>query len=89
MKYVNAQAILPEALVKELQSYIQGGYLYIPVEEEQRKRLGEVSRYRQELQERNRQIREAYKEGISMETLSEEYGLSVYAVRKIVYGQAR
>ncbi|HIR93895.1 MAG TPA: hypothetical protein IAB98_10815 [Candidatus Egerieimonas intestinavium] len=89
MKYVNAQAILPEALVKELQSYIQGGYLYIPVEEEQRKRWGEVSGYRQELKERNRQIREAYKEGISMETLSEEYGLSVYAVRKIVYGQAR
>ncbi len=89
MKYVNAQAILPEALVKELQSYIQGGYLYIPVEEEQRKRWGEVSGYRQELKERNWQIREAYKEGISMETLSEEYGLSVYAVRKIVYGQAR
>ena len=30
MKYLNAQAILPDALVKELQAYIQGGYIYVP-----------------------------------------------------------
>ena len=29
MKYKNAQAILPDALVKELQSYVQGEYIYI------------------------------------------------------------
>ena len=34
MKYKNAQAILPDALVKELQSYVQGEYIYIPVEQE-------------------------------------------------------
>ena len=38
MKYKNAQAILPDALVKELQSYVQGEYIYIPVEQEQQKR---------------------------------------------------
>ena len=43
MKYKNAQAILPDALVKELQSYVQGEYIYIPVEQEQQKRWGEVS----------------------------------------------
>ncbi|WP_337652972.1 helix-turn-helix domain-containing protein [Clostridium sp.] len=26
MKYINAKNLLPDALVKELQSYIQGGY---------------------------------------------------------------
>ena len=30
MKYLNAQVILPDALVKELQNYVQGGYIYVP-----------------------------------------------------------
>lgn len=85
MKYLNAKTILPDALVKELQNYIQGGYLYIPVKQEQQKRWGEVSGYRQELKQRNQQIKEEYQNGISMECLSEKYCLSVYAVRKIIY----
>ncbi len=89
MKYINAHAILPETLVKELQSYIQGGYIYIPVEEKRRKGWGEVSGYRQELGQRNQRIREAFVRGISIEFLSEQYGLSVYAIRKIVYCQAQ
>ena len=31
MKYINAKDILPNALVKELQNYIQGGYIYVPI----------------------------------------------------------
>lgn len=85
MKYWNAQGILPDALVKELQTYIQGGYIYVPVEQEQKKRWGEVSGYRQELEKRNRQIQKEYQNGISMECLSEKYCLSLYAVRKIIY----
>ena len=85
MKYLNAQAILPNALVKELQTYVQGGYIYVPVEQEQQKRWGEVSGYRQELAQRNQQIKEEYQSGISMECLSEKYCLSLYAVRKIIY----
>ncbi|HID9581493.1 hypothetical protein [Clostridioides difficile] len=38
MKYKNAQLILPDALVKELQSYVQGEYIYVPVEQEQQGR---------------------------------------------------
>ena len=53
MKYKNAQLILPDALVKELQSYVQGEYIYVPVEQEQQKRWGEVSGYRKELEQRN------------------------------------
>ena len=33
MKYVNARDLLPEALVRELQGYLQGGYVYIPADE--------------------------------------------------------
>lgn len=85
MKYLNAQVILPDALVKELQNYVQGGYIYVPVEQEQQKRWGEVSGYWQELELRNQQMREEYHSGISMECLSEKYCLSLYAVRKIIY----
>lgn len=85
MEYLNAQTILPDALVKELQNYVQGGYLYVPVKRDQKKRWGERSGYRQELEKRNQQIKLAYQNGISIELLSEEYCLSFYAVRKIIY----
>ena len=85
MKYINARNILPDALVKELQSYIQGGYLYVPADQAQQKRWGEASGYRQELQQRNRRIVEEFRNGISMEKLAEKYFLSVYAIRKIIY----
>ena len=85
MKYINANNLLPDALVKELQSYIQGGYLYVPADQAQQKRWGEASGYRQELQQRNRQIVEEFRNGISMEELAEKYFLSVSAIRKIIY----
>ena len=85
MKYLNAKTILPDTLVKELQNYIQGGYLYIPVKQEQQKRWGEVSGYRQELAQRNRQIKRDYQDGVSMDRICEKYNLSCYAIRKIIY----
>ena len=85
MKYINAKDLLPDALVRELQNYLQGGYLYVPTDQAQQKRWGEVSGYRQELQQRNRQIVEEFRNGISMEELAEKYFLSVYAIRKIIY----
>ena len=85
MKYINAKFLLPDALVKELQHYIQGGYLYIPTDQTQQKCWGEKSGYRQELQQRNRQIIEEFQNGNSMEALAEKYFLSVSAIRKIIY----
>ena len=85
MKYLNAKDLLPDALVKELQSYIQGGYLYVPTEQARQKRWGEVSGYRQKLQQRNRQIVEEFRIGASIESLAEKSFLSVSAIRKIIY----
>ena len=42
MRYRNAGDLLPEALVKELQRYVQGEYLYIPTDGTQRKGWGSV-----------------------------------------------
>ena len=85
MKYVNAKTILPASLVRELQQYIQGGYIYVPAGDDRKKRWGEISGYRQELQHRNREITEKYRRGVSVEFLAEKYSLSLSAVRKIIY----
>lgn len=85
MKYANAKTLLPDVLVKELQGYIQGGYLYVPASPEQQKHWGELSGYREELKQRNSEIIAEYGKGFSIEYLAEKYYLSVYAVRKIIY----
>lgn len=85
MKYINANEILPVRLVEELQKYMQAGYIYIPAKAEQHKSWGELSGYRKELENRNKKIISEYKQGVSMEELSDYYHLSVYAIRKIIY----
>ena len=83
MKYMNANTILPDALVEELQKYVQAGYIYIPAKDEQHKKWGELSGYRKELAKRN--IVEQYRGGMSIEELALRFSLSVYAIRKIIY----
>ena len=85
MKYINATDILPDALVKELQKYVQAGYIYIPARTEQHRSWGELSGYRKELRKRNEAIIAEYQKGTSMEDLADCYHLSVYAIRKIIY----
>ena len=85
MKYINASSLLPDKLVKELQRYIQGGYIYVPVDEKQRRYWGELSGYKEELRKRNSEIIIEYNNGFSIKLLAEKYNLSVYAIRKIIY----
>ena len=85
MKYINANAILPDVLVEELQKYVQAGYIYIPAKDEQRKSWGELSGYRKELKRRNQMIVSEYRQGTSVEELADRYYLSIYAIRRIIY----
>ena len=85
MKYLNAKDLLPAQLVEQLQQYVQGGYLYVPVRQGQHKNWGELSGYRAELESRNAQIIREYRDGVPVSEISERYGLSEYAVRKIIY----
>ena len=85
MKYINAKDILPDFLVKTLQGYIQGGYIYIPSDASKPRHWGEASGYRRELDERNRRICDDHKDGMSADELADKYHLSVHAVRKIIY----
>lgn len=86
MRYVNAREVLPEPLVRELQKVVPGGCLYVPRDEESsRRRWGEASGYRDELERRNRLIREERSEGASIAELADRHGLSVHAIKKIVF----
>ena len=85
MKYINANDILPDILVEELQKYMQAGYIYVPAKSTQHKSWGELSGYRKELENRNKIIVSEYKKGVSMEELADYYHLSVSAIRKIIY----
>lgn len=85
MRYVNAREVLPEPLVRELQKVVPGGCLYVPRDEGGRRRWGEASGYRDELERRNRQIREERAGGASIAELADRHGLSVHAIKKIVY----
>lgn len=85
MRYVNAREVLPEPLVRELQKIVPGGCLYVPMDGESRRRWGEASGYRDELDRRNRQIREERAGGASIAELADRHGLSIHAIKKIVY----
>ncbi|WP_333482327.1 hypothetical protein [Clostridium estertheticum] len=37
MKYAKVETVLPDNLVREIQKYIQGEYIYIPLQLEKRK----------------------------------------------------
>lgn len=85
MKYINAKEILPDKLIKELQEYVQAGYIYVPAKNEQHKSWGELSGYRKELSKRNSIIISEYRNGASIEELADRYYLSIYAIKKIIY----
>lgn len=85
MKYIKADSVLPIALVEELQSYIQGGYVYVPSRKDSKKKWGELSGCRYEIEQRNRKIRKDYQQGKSVDKLADIYYLSVHSIRKIIY----
>ncbi|MCR8842391.1 CD3324 family protein [Paenibacillus sp. SC116] len=87
MKYTSAEAVLPEHLLKEVQKYIQGQTLYIPNAEGSRKKWGEKSGNRTYLDLRNRQIQQQFKEGTTIDQLTEQFFLSYNSIKKIVYAK--
>lgn len=85
MKYVNAAEILPERLLKQLQTYVDGGILYVP-SASAKKDWGADSGSRTFYRERNQEIKRLYREGTSMDLLSKRYRLAESTIKKILYG---
>lgn len=86
MKYVNGKDVFPESLLKQIQKYTSGKLVYIPATEK-KKDWGEKSGYRKILLKRNYDIRLKYRNGVTIEQLSDEYCLSYETIRKIVYSK--
>lgn len=86
MKYQNAQDLLPEELLRQVQKYISGKLVYIPARERHRS-WGSKSGYRQFLNERNQQIRSRFAFGETIAQLAEDYHLSCESIKRIVYNQ--
>lgn len=84
MKYIKAQEVLPDELVKILQEYVSGDYLYIPRKDGEKRTWGEKSGTRTLLKERNREIYQKYRKGQTAEELAMEYFLSEQSIRRIL-----
>lgn len=85
MKYANAANMLPESLIAEIQKYVQGETIYIPKLKTTHYKWGTRSGGRKQLDERNNLIRNAFREGVSIPQLAEQYFLSIETIKKIVY----
>lgn len=89
MKYSNAYNILPADIVKIIQEYVDGEYLYIPRKEEDQKKWGENSGSRDTLKRRNVQIYLKYMNGAAILDLAQEYYLSDKSIRRIISEQKK
>lgn len=87
MKYINADTIFPEELLKEIQRHIPGGLVYIPKPKEAYKKWGEDSGSRIMLKQRNDEIRQLFAAGTSIDQLIEQFSLSIDSIKKIVYSK--
>ena len=84
MRYKNAAEVLPPVLLREIQYYIEGELLYIP-KSETKKEWGAVSGSKKFYSERNSRIRELFYNGMPIEALAKEFGLSGSTIKKIIY----
>ncbi|GAA0372315.1 CD3324 family protein [Bacillus horti] len=88
MSYVKESRILPKKLLTEIQKYVQGETIYIPKPETSRQKWGVRSGTRQWIDERNALLRNAFKNGASIDQLAEQHHLSTETIKKIVYSKS-
>ena len=84
MRYLNAEDVLPAALLEQIQQYADGIYLYIPRRADHRQSWGSSTRYREELRQRNESIRHLHQEGLDPQALAERFHLSVKSIQRIL-----
>lgn len=87
LKYKNANNILPIELIEEIQKYVQGEYIYIPIKDKLENTA--PTEYEIELQKRDRHIYTKALEGVSNKQLSAMYSLSESSIRRIIIYQRK
>ncbi|WP_435162829.1 CD3324 family protein [Paenibacillus glycanilyticus] len=89
MKYVKADMVLPEQLLREVQKYMNGVMMYVPKAEGDRIGWGVKSGGRQRLEQRIGEMRELFSQGATIEQLTERFYLSCDTIKKIVYAKTK
>jgi len=84
MKYIKAQDVLPEEIIKIIQEYVDGKYFYVPRKNENHKAWGEKSGIKSRLRVRNNEIYKKYIDGVTIDVLTREYYLSEKSIRRII-----
>lgn len=88
MKYEKAQNILPHGIIELIQKYTDGGYIYIPRKNENKKSWGENTETKRYLDTRDKEIFNKYSSGVSVKILSEQYFLTEGSIRRIIRNKA-
>ncbi|MGB8454567.1 MAG: CD3324 family protein [Anaerocolumna sp.] len=89
MSYIKADNVLPQEVLELIQEYIDGGYLYIPRKDTNRKSWGETTNSKFLIQKRNLEIYNGYKNGLKIPELAEQYNLSEKSIQRIVLQEKR
>ena len=84
LKYVNAKDVLPPDILSEVQKYSCGEMIYVP-KKEKKAGWGQINGTRSQVILRNNRIAEAYRDGMSVYDLMDQYCLSEASIRKIIY----
>jgi Mor family transcriptional regulator len=84
MRYKNSQDIFPHDVLALIQQYVDGEYIYIPRKNENRKKWGDNTHAKIEIQERNSSIFARYKSGKRVAELAAEYYLSEKSIQRII-----
>ena len=87
MSYIKAEEILPEELIRQIQEFVDGAYIYIPRKPGTRRKWGQNTDYKAELKIRNDHIRSDHATGVSTALLSRKYHLSEKSIRRILQKQ--
>lgn len=89
MRYIKAADVLPEELLREVQRYADGAYLYIPRISENRLSWGDRTRSKEETARRNRDIYARFQAGEGPRELAGAYFLTEKTVRRIILAQRK
>ena len=84
MSYIKAEKILPKELIRQIQEYADGVYIYIPRKPGTRRTWGQETGYKAELNARNDRIRKEHASDTSVAALSRRYHLSEKSIRRIL-----
>lgn len=87
MKYIKANNVLPEEMIKAIQEYVDGEFVYIPRKNDNQKSWGEKSGIKEILKDRNNEIFQKYSEGRTVSELSLMYYLSEQSIRRVINQQ--